>query len=416
MDLDIRDGFLAKLVADSWGRQPTRVPAAATVPVFREDEVFRLLAAASEKMRAGHDVPLRLYLDGGARASSLHELLPNAADRNLGAWSHRIRSQTHGVTHCLTLNQAQRFSAEVTDSLARLLAQLYELVPLTLRPAQAVVFAGDYQTTPTGIHRDDVENLCFVVSGRKEFLLWPPDMLQSFAGVDAASSMRVDSSDLERLPSPARLQGVPGDMLYLPRNHWHMAHSGVRGLRVTVSLALHAEAPTGYALPVLKRAIEARSKRLGSNPFCPREAWHNGRSKKKPTSQVLRMIQKGMSKVEHETQIQQLLFESALGFEGLAEHSARFLEDRDAVAINPWFRPRWITREGKLLIAARGSLLYAREDLAAVRLLRALNRGDVIHVGRTMSRASGARSTQRTTRKLLDRLYAAGALRLVYPA
>lgn len=110
----------------------------------------------------------------------------------------------------------------------------------------------------TGLHTDIIDlNLLFHVHGQKEVLLYAPDqgacMYPEYLAVQGGlySLVNAYEPDLERHPRFAEAVGQrtllsPGEILYVPRNWWHM----VRSIDVTISLtASCARLPGGLSAP-----------------------------------------------------------------------------------------------------------------------------------------------------------------------
>ncbi|MBX7082587.1 MAG: cupin-like domain-containing protein [Nannocystaceae bacterium] len=125
---------------------------------------------------------------------------------------------------------------------------LPELVPLTelwlVDPAQMLdertqlwIGSGG-QRVP--VHRDESHSIAMMVSGAKEFLLFPPEQLpnlyttprRELAGDPMRSAIDPRAPDLERYPRLAQalptmtvLRIEPGDVLFLPAHWWHAVDS-----------------------------------------------------------------------------------------------------------------------------------------------------------------------------------------------
>jgi 50S ribosomal protein L16 3-hydroxylase len=92
------------------------------------------------------------------------------------------------------------------------------------------IMFGHYKTTPVGIHHGEPGGVfMFVLSGRKQMLLWPPD----------AENMKDDTLKYDGLRADAQVQdAAAGSVCYWPGNWWHVGESPA-GPSLSLHITVH---------------------------------------------------------------------------------------------------------------------------------------------------------------------------------
>lgn len=155
-----------------------------------------------------------------------------------------LNSAADEETHCSVAYMSQHHLLHQAPELQRLIAVPPFLVGRGLSPAN--VWIGT-RGTVTSLHSDPDDNLLCQVAGYKyvrlyrsggahEDKLYAHSMRNKGANRFGTSPVRVEAPDLEEYPEFATAEYdeailSPGDMLYLPRSHWHY----VRALSTSVS-------------------------------------------------------------------------------------------------------------------------------------------------------------------------------------
>lgn len=232
-------------------REASALPAPLQQPLLEKAELFSLLVAAADSIRGGVPRDLRLYLGDpkmvlrqtvehlGAAYSGL---LPRRADRTLAGYGERLRGKHGYPCFAIMLNDCQTLSAPLWSRVRDFVAGLIDEVGFPLGGVDANVFAGNYRRTPFGVHTDDRDVFTWIVEGKKSFLVWPWETLAPSRGPQAEAPRHPhDYADVRK--QAQRLRGVAGDLLYWPREYWHVAEAGPEQLSATLSIGLDPRLP-----------------------------------------------------------------------------------------------------------------------------------------------------------------------------
>ena len=108
----------------------------------------------------------------------------------------------------------------------------------TPNPSQVFFWFGPAGTI-TPLHYDVVDIMLTQVRGAKHFRLYSPDQTQYlYNSIGVFSDVDVERPDLERYPlyRNALVEAFdlfPGEMLFLPKGHWHQVHSLTSSISVS---------------------------------------------------------------------------------------------------------------------------------------------------------------------------------------
>lgn len=188
-------------------------------PLIDESEIFRALIKASEDFKLNNAARFRLY--SGKKNLVEYMGLPQDSDGDLQNYLQRIALPEF----CLILNHLQRHCEMTTWFCIRTwLDRLYSVVGIPSGASDIVAFLGNYPETPFGVHYDDANVFIFVITGRKHFLLWPP---QFFNPIDfdydpeMKSLKNLDYTDYAK--EAIRINAEAGDIIFIPAHYWHVS-------------------------------------------------------------------------------------------------------------------------------------------------------------------------------------------------
>ncbi|WP_426751160.1 JmjC domain-containing protein [Myxococcus sp. Y35] len=177
--------------------------------------------AAPVRQRGGH---VRLFVEGRQiGATELIKFMPRG--NGLTEYMQEVKATFDGARVGIILNDVELYNARLGGLFRELLAPLISRVGIPARNVESTIFAGDYDVTPFGIHKDDsADVLTLVIAGRKRMLVWPeayfdehPERLQQLQiGNDAIALFEGDATVLE---------AEPGDVMYWPGSAYHVATS-----------------------------------------------------------------------------------------------------------------------------------------------------------------------------------------------
>lgn len=248
-------GFWPRLLAHHSLREATALRAPLPQPLLTADELFALLVRAADSIRAGTPRELRLYLGDQKMVwrqtseqlgTAYPTLLPRSADRTLAGYAERLRVRHGHPCFAIMLNECQTLSADVWSRVRDFVAGLVTEAGFPLGGVDANLFAGNYRRTPFGVHTDDRDVFTWIAQGKKRFLVWPWQELAPLmngAEGEGAAAPRHPHDYADQRKRAQRLEGVAGDLLYWPREYWHVAEAGAGELSATLSIGLSSRLP-----------------------------------------------------------------------------------------------------------------------------------------------------------------------------
>ena len=241
--------FWSQFVTHRWGKIPFVIKKPFPQPLATAHEVFLATRHAADQFRAGgSSVRIRFYMEDGFSLQPA-PYLPDSNDHSAEAYAARVTGKIDGRCFGLILNGFQAYDAELWRRVREFLRGL--LTEISIQPmVEGVLFFGNYDKTPQGIHKDPVRFSCSSSKGARRCI---SGRKNSFT---REITTRGCDSDLPSfVVMPSCLKGEPGDVIYWPSGYWHVGES-VGGLSLSLSLALKPLQPSSEILDHLKQYIE----------------------------------------------------------------------------------------------------------------------------------------------------------------
>jgi hypothetical protein len=172
------------------------------------------------------------------------------------------------------VNNFQSLDAGLWDGVTAFLQDAHRFVDFPVARATVDLFFGNYGRSFLGLHKDTQEIFAFVVRGEKTILAWPFDYFVSrVEGITAASwyYQTYVPVDYRKYRKDALvLHARPGDVIYWPRDYWHIAE-GKPGrfstmLSVGLFLSHHVGGRRGDELLAFREKLLSKSQ----GPSCMR--------------------------------------------------------------------------------------------------------------------------------------------------
>jgi len=237
-DYSLSDSFWRAFTATVWNRKPVVFRQPFASPIATENEVYDALLNQLSQQAADPDRDayenLSFHIDNARLQSGLRRYLPQTSDRSLARYAARMQQNLKGRFGLTAGNFHIPLGWDAWNRFRKFLSGLYRHAGVPGSYAEAVLFLGNYENSPQGVHLDDADVFCFVVSGRKRIRLWPA---RTFSGHPKLTRLsRREYSP--HLASSICLDGEPGDVLYWPASYWHVGESS-GGVDASISLALH---------------------------------------------------------------------------------------------------------------------------------------------------------------------------------
>jgi ribosomal protein L16 Arg81 hydroxylase len=256
------------------------------------------------------------------------------------------------------------------------------LTEISIQPmVEGVLFFGNYDKTPQGIHKDPVDIFLFVIEGRKKMYLWPEEFFH-----EGDHDARLDSDFAVLRRDAIVLEGEPGDVIYWPSGYWHVGES-VGGLSLSLSLALKPLQPSSEILDHLKQYIEEfvnASLHEGRFPTTPEELEGSAAMIAGVTKLALKALQKANRNPDFAEAIQVSWLDrlTASGSDPVPPPlPLKALADEAFVHGSPEYPILWIpVADHHLACSANGHAFTVPADPKMIKLLERLNSGETLQV------------------------------------
>jgi hypothetical protein len=169
----------------------------------------------------------------------------------------------------IVYNDYDRVNLRLWRRLRPAAVQIVERCGLPAGRISCVLFVGNYDTTPFGIHIDPSRNvISFGVVGRKRLLAWPAGY---FSGREDAPKMTV-ANGVAILAEPDAfmdeveiLEYGPNDMIYWPSSYWHcVSQNGGGEVHVSINILFDSQLTLSQLIasriePMLRQRLGERN-------------------------------------------------------------------------------------------------------------------------------------------------------------
>jgi len=385
--------FWAHFIKHHWNREPLIIKNPFSPPITTTEEVFVTLRKVAEEFEIdGARVVCRLYRDeDGFRleGAKLRRYLPATTDRSISAYTNRIKAKLKGERFGLLLHGFQAHDAQFYLRTREFLSGLAAQLPVHWT-SLAVLFIGNYEQTPFGIHRDPANVFDFIVKGIKRIYIWPEDYFRD-------SFDKLLDSDFAILRKDATiLEGEAGDILCWPPKYWHVGES-VGDLSISVSLSLIPAQLSNRIVNEIKNCIEEDiGPSLNGDDGFPRSVGEVENSSAMIAATV-RQATNLLRRTPQDFEFIQSLQSTWLNrMTSSGSHLAppplpiEILNDDYVVRGIPELPILWITApDDQILCSANGHSFTLPAAPSAIRLLKELNSGAPLRVGECVKKFTG---------------------------
>lgn len=398
----------ARFVSLYWEQRPVLFKRLSAAP-FDSPGAFRAAAEAGrvhlEQSYSGSARPNVQFTVERLQQFFLRTRLPLLTDGSLAGYAGRMARELGRRRYALVISRFHSFWYPLWERERGFLAGLWRRVGLPLTGAITTLFHGNYEHTPSGVHRDRFTTFLFALEGRKRMRFWPErpwsepvtTMLDYQRYVDRSFAVDVE----------------PGDLLYWPASYYHVGESVGREVATSVNVGVPRteHKPVYYLDDLLLGAIdeidlsdEARSRarlgRVNGSPLVrgaladrplPAEL-------PRPLRQAVRAfvdVSRPAASASH-VRTTWLRRTTAAGLEPAPEPARRNrLADGDRVRADRRFPIAW-ARDGarELICSANGHAVRVAGHAGVARMLAALNTGRAARVGDLVRRFRAAGSAR----------------------
>ncbi len=378
-----------QVLAEHSLRRPAALRAPLSQPLLTPAELFALLVAAAESIRRGTPRELRLYLGDRKMVwrqtvdqlgAAYPGLLPQRADATLAGYGERLRRRGYPC-FAIMLNNCQVLSPTVWRRVREFAAGLSAELGFPLGGFDANLFAGNYRRTPFGVHTDELDVFTWIVEGAKRFRVWPAEQLDPLFGASAAAPRHPhDYADLRARGQ--RLEGRAGDLLYWPKEYWHVAEAGADQLSSTLSIGRDPQ------LPIQAWARELMAKvagELGAQLAAPTELALAAASAELPAALGGLAVAAGQpslpQRFERELRLRWMCWATSLGLRTPARARPKPLRVKDRLRGDPDWPIYSLVWKRSLFCAANGYAIAIPASKRIEKILMRLNSGAIVLVG-----------------------------------
>jgi 50S ribosomal protein L16 3-hydroxylase len=383
--------FWRKFARRHWEKSPIRIDRPFAQPLASAADVFQALVAAGARSRPDpFQGPLQFFIDNALLYGGARPYLPAESDGSLEGYAGRMAGLLGGRHFAIRLTEYGDFDPGSWFRVREFLRPLFELVGIPAVPTRAVLFLGDYATTPFGIHRDYHGTFVFVVAGHKRFRTWPSKYFR-----DGEPSGELEYA--AHLGRADTFDGLPGDIIYWPSDRWHVGEA-VEGFSATLSIAVWGD----VGLPVKVDAAadpghRNRASRSRSGPSGPVVRPSNVQQ---PARLVRRIAASALRSLRRDSEgaaprdaaaADWLRRATALGLESPPPPLPwRTLTDDDRLTGDPIYPVVWLPAdEDRAICAANGHSFEIPAHRGILRMFEALNEGCPHRVRDLLTKFSG---------------------------
>jgi ribosomal protein L16 Arg81 hydroxylase len=231
----LSDRFWTRFAKKEWEKRPLILKHPFATPLITTSQLFSAMIAAREELGRCEKRHLRFFVDDEIHFAHVKRHLPRPADRSLHAYRKRITESVRGARFGLVVVDYPSFDAELCKRVRKFLRPLRELIDSGVK-SKTLLFMGDYERTPVGIHQDPHGTFVFVIEGRKRFRAWPGDYFPDAEKTTGRLRYR------QFLADAVTLEGAAGDLIYWPSSYWHIGEP-VGGFSVTLNVGVFGAVP-----------------------------------------------------------------------------------------------------------------------------------------------------------------------------
>jgi 50S ribosomal protein L16 3-hydroxylase len=349
----------------AWKHKPTLIKDPFSGPIVSSDEIFcGILNAGFSGQNLTFELDYPLSRDG------LTNLFPERSDESFVNYYERIRKNLGERKFCIT---GSMFNADlgwrVSDRLRLFLQEMYQVTGVPIDGAEAVLFAGNYDLSPKGIHQDSADVFHLIIEGVKRVRLWPQRRFSSTTVF--SEQLKEDYEELKK--GSILLEGKAGDILYWPSSYWHVGEA-TGSLTSSLSIGVHF----GDGLPKLLKSFLFKYPPEIKMPVNRTMALDLNK-----TSDYIRAVKKSMSQKWFDEMIERYRMEltSNSGFLAAPKLNDPTSLKLDSQICVPGQFPILYKKIGKrLCVASGGNSVLIPYEQSVVKLLKKLNSGVELEV------------------------------------
>lgn len=253
--LTLDDAGTAEDLAKVWGRRPHVFRNAMPRPVFEATDFFSGVVATAQAMLNGQSKPTgRLALNG--KSTSIDEALsfiPRSHIQSFEQYEEQIRESFRDKEFSIILDNVDVALPNIRKRVSPFMHSLFKHVGYPVRGIHSCVYAGNYASTPFGIHMDDCHVIMTAGIGRKTVAFWPREYFEHRRDLMIPGSMaHIQAKVSDHIDDAVVLEIGPLDLLYWPAGYWHVGISDAKDFHAALSIGIYHK---GNAAGIIKDAV-----------------------------------------------------------------------------------------------------------------------------------------------------------------
>jgi hypothetical protein len=217
-----------------WLKKPVLYRCPFEKPIMDQDTVLKVL----KKYRADlannlkrhiiiydkNRVPKNGILTSKRNSLGVDKLLPKELHADFEQYVNELSEIENYEEFCIYIQDANTDDAvwKITRSF---LQKIVQHIPLSPDKVTCDFFIGNYTKTNFGAHKDPVDNMMFMLFGKRTMLMWDDHTWKNKLGNPNDDKHIVLDYDAFR-SSALSCTLEPGDFLYWPASHWHVGENG----------------------------------------------------------------------------------------------------------------------------------------------------------------------------------------------
>ncbi len=208
------------------------------------DTVFQVAAAAGDVLFSSGDrenakTNVADFTIGKRRQVYPGKWMPHVDDGSFEGYRRRLVRSLGSQQYSLNINSLHSFSFPLWSRQRAFFGELWRRIGLPVTSAITVLFHGNYEYTPVGVHKDRYSTFLFAVAGKKRMRFW-----SERPWTEPAMSMR----DYRRhLGTSFAVDVEPGDILYWPSDYYHVGESCDGGVTTSVNVGIPRTGHSAFA-------------------------------------------------------------------------------------------------------------------------------------------------------------------------
>jgi len=196
-------------------------------------------------------------------SNGMEDLLPSRSSNSLDDYLNELQAKNGFDQFCIYINNAH-IHDEIILTVRDVLIKVFEYIPYTASWINTDFFIGNYSKTTFGAHKDPIDNMMFMLFGKKRMLLWSDSVWKEVLGNPNDDSFI--SLDYERFRGSAiECNLFPGDFLYWPSEYWHVGEND--GLSASFNIDYQVNYDSVLEDQVTKELFRNVFKRIGKQAF-----------------------------------------------------------------------------------------------------------------------------------------------------